>query len=110
MLVMDAVTRMEDVDAVLARDAPASDGLTLDLVLRPAGMFLPLISPSYRIVALIPANGSIVATVTFTEQFWTEASIISTKKPQQARRHFKTIHTLIDFIRRDRRSSIWKKH
>ena len=101
MLIMDATNSLDNVDTALARDSPTQDGLNLDLVLRSA-----LFYPKYRIMAMIPAHGAIIATVTFTELFWTE---VSTTAVKQTRKHFKTIYTLIEFIRRDRRSRVWTR-
>jgi hypothetical protein len=112
MLILDAAMRLEHVDTALARDTPTYEGLVLDLVLCPSS---PLLCPKHRLVALVPATGAAIATVTFAERFWTTPRSLPSAPevaptPKQTHKHFRTVHTLVDFILKDRRRSTWAGH
>ena len=102
MLVTEAITHLNNVGVALARDCLSNttdEGIQLDVILTPKNK---LTSPKYKLIAFIPANDTLIATITFTERFW----VVPTSDPVVHKfnaRHFKTIHTFVDFIQKDRR-------
>jgi len=91
MLVLETVAGLTDVKAALAHDVA---GDAVDLILQPAN---PITTPKFRLIIEIPANPSLLATVTFFERFW----LTPTDRPVVKRRnakHFASAATLARFV------------
>ena len=100
MLIVEAIASLEGTDVAFARDTPTGDGLLLDIVIRPLNT---LLCSKYRFTAIVPRHGAIVASVIFTEQYWNTPTVEIKKGDMCKRKHFKTVHTLVDFVLQDRR-------
>ena len=106
MLITEAITHLEHVSLARARDCfvdSTGEGIQLDVILTPKNK---INTPKYRLIALIPVNDTLIATITFTEKYWMAPTPDPTIHKRHAR-HFKTIHTFIEFIQQEQRRYSW---
>lgn len=97
MLVIEAVMGLTGIHTALAHDV-SCEGQSVDLILQPANL---LSAPKFRLIVDIPADPSLLGTVTFFERFW----ITPTEKPMVRRRnakHFASSATLVRFVQMKR--------
>ena len=107
MLVIEAITHLEGVSLARARDIVADtteDGIRIDVILSPTNK---INTPKFRLIALIPANDTLIATITFTEKYWMAPTPDPAVRHKRHAQHFKTVHTFVDFIQQERKRHSW---
>jgi len=104
MLLLESITHMDGVRRAIARNTSLDHGkgIAVDVILSPKQ---PWTQPKYKFRFLAPVCDSSTAILTHSEHFW----LTPHSEPEDTLEHrcFKTTHSFIDFIEKDRGAWHW---